>query len=186
MAGEIARGIDPDRGFKMREDDSWIAQAQRFASRSAQEVMGSRSRTARRVRMYTFGAPRVGNVEFAKDFDSIGIEAFRVVNGADIVPRMPRHGNSAGAVLDYEHVGRTVLITEMGDDPDDDATDRTKDEAKGAAQQEAKGGARGESGGARDGASLGFWVEGESDDADCPLREYSPLTNPFGKRSVLG
>ena len=58
--------------------------------------------------MYTFGAPRVGNGEFAKDFDSIGIEAFRVVNGADIVPRMPRHGNSAGAVLEHEH-GRLAL-----------------------------------------------------------------------------
>ena len=38
MAGEIARGIDPQRGFKTREDDSWLAQAQRFAARGAQEA----------------------------------------------------------------------------------------------------------------------------------------------------
>ena len=37
---------------------------------------------------------------------ALGMECFRVVNGADIVARMPRHANSAGAVLDYEHVGR--------------------------------------------------------------------------------
>ena len=42
-------------------------------------------------------------------------EAFRVVNGEDIVARLPRHGNSAGAVLDYEHCGRTVLIDEDAD-----------------------------------------------------------------------
>ena len=32
-----------------------------------------------RVRMYTFGAPRVGNSEFARFFDSLGIEAYRFV-----------------------------------------------------------------------------------------------------------
>jgi len=31
----------------------------------------------------------------------------------------------------------------------------------------------------------GFWVEGESADAVCPLRDVSPLTNPFGPNSVL-
>jgi predicted lipase len=46
--------------------------------------------------MYTFGAPRVGNSEYARFFDGLGIEAFRIVNGQDIVARMPRHANSAG------------------------------------------------------------------------------------------
>ena len=27
----------------------------------------------------------------------------------------------------------------------------------------------------------GFWVEGESDEACCPLRDVSPLTNPLGE-----
>lgn len=34
-----------------------------------------------RVRLYTFGAPRVGNSEFARDFDAMGLEAYRIVNG---------------------------------------------------------------------------------------------------------
>jgi hypothetical protein len=34
-----------------------------------------------KVRLYTFGAPRVGNSEFARDFDAMGIEAYRIVNG---------------------------------------------------------------------------------------------------------
>mmetsp|Transcript_8028 Transcript_8028/g.25012 ORF Transcript_8028/g.25012 Transcript_8028/m.25012 type:complete len:304 (-) Transcript_8028:370-1281(-) len=102
-----------------------------------------------KVRLYTFGAPRVGNSEFARDFDSLGIEAYRIVNGEDIVPRLPRHANSAGALLDYEHVGRTVLIDEAGV------------------------------------VCNGFWIESESDNEQCPLREVSPITNPFGPGSVL-
>mmetsp|Transcript_5725 Transcript_5725/g.10971 ORF Transcript_5725/g.10971 Transcript_5725/m.10971 type:complete len:262 (+) Transcript_5725:218-1003(+) len=103
------------------------------------------------VRMYTFGAPRVGNTAFAEYFDSLGVEAFRVVNGADIVPRLPRHRSSAGAVLDYEHVGKTVLIEEEGHS-----------------------------------VEKGFWVEGESPDDKCPLRDVSPLNNPFSSDSVMG
>ena len=101
--------------------------------------------------MYTFGAPRVGNSEFARFFDSLNLEAFRIVNGADIVARMPRHANSAGALLDYEHVGKTVLIEEV-----DNAV------------------------------AGGFWVEGVSAAEQCPLRDVSPITNPFSPGLVLG
>ena len=45
-----------------------------------------------------------------------GREAFRIVNDADIVPRLPRGGNVAGLLLDYEHVGRTVLVAENAAD----------------------------------------------------------------------
>ena len=37
------------------------------------------------------------------------------MNEDDLIARLPRHGNAAGAVLDYEHCGRTVLIAEAGD-----------------------------------------------------------------------
>ena len=72
------------------------------------------------VRCYTFGAPRVGNSAFARYFEEVfdGREAFRVVNGEAIVARLPRHANSAGALLDYEHVGRTVLIAESAAEAD--------------------------------------------------------------------
>ena len=39
--------------------------------------------------------------EFAGNFDSLGMEAYRIVNGADIVARLPRHGNSAGNFYFY-------------------------------------------------------------------------------------
>mmetsp|Transcript_25159 Transcript_25159/g.51130 ORF Transcript_25159/g.51130 Transcript_25159/m.51130 type:complete len:338 (+) Transcript_25159:679-1692(+) len=147
MASEIANGIDASRGFKSRKVDSWFTALVKLTQGDEEEedtpppVLGG-------VRMYTFGAPRVGNTAFAEFFDSLGMEAFRVVNDADIVPRMPRHRSSAGALLDYEHVGKTVLVQEA--------------------------------------ASEGFWVEGESADAKCPLRDVSPLTNPFSSRTVIG
>lgn len=105
--------------------------------------------------MYNYGAPRVGNAEFARYFESLfaGREAFRIVNGLDIVPRLPRGAGAAGAVLEYEHVGRTVLVAEEAASAD---------------------------------GFKGFWVEGESDEELCPLRDASPLSNPFTSGSVLG
>eukprot|EP00288_Rhodomonas_lens_P019108 CAMPEP_0177716546 /NCGR_PEP_ID=MMETSP0484_2-20121128/14565_1 /TAXON_ID=354590 /ORGANISM="Rhodomonas lens, Strain RHODO" /LENGTH=731 /DNA_ID=CAMNT_0019228579 /DNA_START=330 /DNA_END=2525 /DNA_ORIENTATION=+ len=150
MASEIAGGIDASRGFKNKKVDSWfttlakLAQIEKDDEETPPPTLG-------KVRMYTFGAPRVGNTAFAEYFDSFGMEAFRVVNGADIVPRMPRHSSSAGAVLDYEHVGNTVLIEEIPQK-----------------------------------VQKGFWVEGESPTSVCPLRDVSPLTNPFSSRTVLG
>ena len=32
----------------------------------------------------------------------------------------------------------------------------------------------------------GFWVEGASADAVCPLRDASPLSNPFSSGNILG
>lgn len=146
VAPDLASGIDTSRGFKARDDRSWFASMMR----GVKKVYASEPPRLGRLRLYTFGAPRVGNSAFAEHFDSFGMEAFRIVNGQDIVPRMPRHANSAGALLDYEHCGRTVLVDETG------------------------------------GVEGGFWVEGEDEQADCPLRDVSPFTNPFGSKTILG
>lgn len=71
-----------------------------------------------RIGLYTLGAPRVGNPDLASLADALLPEAFRLVNGQDVVTRMPRGAASAMAgpgvsgVLDYAHPGRTVLIDE--------------------------------------------------------------------------
>jgi len=41
------------------------------------------------VRMVTFAAPRAGNAAFVDHFNSLGIEALRVVNKGDMVPLVP-------------------------------------------------------------------------------------------------
>ena len=75
--------------------------------------------------------------------------------------RLPRHANAAGALLDYEHCGRTVIVSD---------------------------GDKGGGGIPASVAARGFWVEGGVAEAGepCPLRDVSPLTSPFGPGTVLG
>jgi len=158
MATELVGAVDVSRGFKERDDASLFGIATRFGrdllSSAKQAVTGVTLPAWKEVAMYNYGAPRVGNGEFVSFFNTLfaGREAFRIVNDRDIVPRLPRGAGAAGAVLEYEHVGRTVLIAEGSD--------------------------------AAEGFD-GFWVEGESNEADCPLRDVSPLSNPFSSGTVL-
>ena len=152
LAPEFSGKVDSSRGFKAREDASWWGQAQRLVASAKEAIPGGELPRLGTVSLYTFGSPRCGNSEFAKYFDeTFGPNAFRVVNDRDVVARLPRGSNAAGAVLDYEHVGRTVLVAEAEADGFD-----------------------------------GFWVEGESDDATCPIRDVSPLSNPFSSGALLG
>ena len=154
MATELIGGVDTSRGFKERDDASLFGMASRLFTQAKESMPQFQLPRWREVALYTYGAPRVGNGEFAAFFEALfaGREAFRIVNDRDIVPRLPRGGGVAGAVLEYEHVGRTVLVAEKA--------------------SEAAG-------------FDGFWVEGQSDEADCPLRDVSPLSNPFSSGGVL-
>lgn len=60
------------------------------------------------VKLVTFGAPRTGDLAFARALETKVNAHFRVVNGQDIVARLPRG-------FAYVHAGRTVLVD---DDPE--------------------------------------------------------------------
>jgi len=119
------------------------------------------------IRLYSFGSPRVGNDQFVKLFDSLRDngynEAYRVVNDADVVARLPRTVNALvfGSV-GYDHCGPTALISvpkevKLGD------TNTVVDQAS------------------------VLWVEGESDDSMCPVRDgATPLTSPLASGALLG
>jgi len=49
----------------------------------------------------TFASPRVGNMEFARTFNQLPIDSWRIVNTPDLVPKLPPH---IPIVLDYDHV----------------------------------------------------------------------------------
>jgi predicted lipase len=49
----------------------------------------------------TFASPRVGNLEFARRFDQLPVNSWRIVNSLDVVPRLPPH---IPIVLEYDHV----------------------------------------------------------------------------------
>jgi predicted lipase len=49
----------------------------------------------------TFASPRVGTLEFARAFDLLPINSWRIVNTLDVVPKLPFH---IPVVLEYDHV----------------------------------------------------------------------------------
>jgi len=115
------------------------------------------------LRMYNFGCPRVGNQAFAGLFDSLlesgrVDQAFRIVNGDDLVARFPR--SLDGLVLgkvSYEHCGPTVLIAQpKKNEKNADAT-----------------------------TALPIWIEGENEDERCPVRDGVTLVNPTNEGSLL-
>lgn len=66
-----------------------------------------------RLHVYSFGAPRVGNTAFCDEYDvRLKEVTFRIVNGLDIVARMPRGTGRSAVLMEYNHCGRTVLLTE--------------------------------------------------------------------------
>ncbi|GMT32290.1 hypothetical protein PFISCL1PPCAC_23587, partial [Pristionchus fissidentatus] len=60
-----------------------------LASLAAAQTIKIGHREASQVKVYTFGQPRTGSFQFAKNYDDLGIETYRIVYGADIVPHQP-------------------------------------------------------------------------------------------------
>lgn len=59
--------------------------------------------------LYTFGSPRVGNDEFARNFDNnFWWQTFRFVNDKDVVPRVPFR------TMNYRHVGTFKFFNNAG------------------------------------------------------------------------
>jgi hypothetical protein len=61
------------------------------------------------VKVYTFGAPRVGNSVFARFFQEQVTEAWRFTHGRDIVPSVPP------MLLGFHHVSREVWLVDVED-----------------------------------------------------------------------
>ncbi len=68
--------------------------------------------------VYTFGAPRVGNVTFARDYDAkLHDETFRIVNQRDPVPWLPPFlASTLSSPLTgfYKHAGTEVYLADDG------------------------------------------------------------------------
>lgn len=63
--------------------------------------------------MMNFGSPRVGNRAFCRAYNALVPNSFRIVNGSDLVARMPQTPPRLRG--GFRHVGRTVLVEEDGD-----------------------------------------------------------------------
>ena len=166
-------GMDAGRGLPQLKPSEpwWSSVASTFSGKKV--VVGSPPPPPRpkSLKMYNFGSPRVGNDAFCRKFDSMvgnGIdEAYRIVNDQDVVARFPRTVNAlAFGNIGYDHCGPTVLITEL-------ANQISKTDAKES----------GETNLLQKGA---LWIEGESDDSACPVRDGAALTDPLKEGSFLG
>ena len=114
------------------------------------------------LRLYNFGSPRVGNVAFSDLFERLQAEgkvdcAYRVVNGEDVVARLPRTVNGlVFGKINYDHVGQTVLVNAPSDD---------------VKPQDAK--------------AISLWIEGVSNEKQCPIRDGASLSSPMAEGMLL-
>jgi len=61
-----------------------------------------------RISAYTFGSPRVGNAPFARDYDDLVHDSWRLYNSKDVIATVPR-------LLKYSHVKTGVMIDSSND-----------------------------------------------------------------------
>lgn len=158
-------GVDAGRGLPQLQESEpwWKSLASTFTGKSVEVEGGSIPPRPKSLRLYSFGSPRVGNHAFAELFDAMlaeGLisEAYRVVNGNDVVARLPRTVNVILGSVGYEHCGPTVLLTQPEDASSDDDSFSS---------------------------STLLWVEGESDDRRCPVRDGVALTSPTAEGNLI-
>jgi predicted lipase len=161
-------GVDAGRGLPqlIPSEPWWKSIATTLMGQEAQDATINEPPRPKSLRMYNYGSPRVGNEAFADLFDALRDEgfidqAYRVVNGEDVVARLPRTVNALVlGNVGYEHVGTTVLVTPPQNDTSSTGTAIT--------------------------APLRIWVEGESDDSKCPVRDGVSMSSPTIGGSLLG
>eukprot|EP00804_Cyclotella_cryptica_P010346 CCRYP_012268-RA/>CCRYP_012268-RA protein AED:0.21 eAED:0.21 QI:1501/1/1/1/1/1/2/180/510 len=167
-------GLDAGRGLpQLQPSENWWSSIASTLTGKKVDDKGNPPPPPRpkSLKMYNFGSPRVGNDAFCKKFDSlIGKEideAYRIVNDQDVVARFPRTVNAlAFGNIGYDHCGPTVLITELasqiskhvGDDCDKFIFDKKEM----------------------------LWIEGQSDDKACPVRDGNTSSDPLGSGTLLG
>jgi pimeloyl-ACP methyl ester carboxylesterase len=160
-------GVDAGRGLPqlIPSDPWWKSIASTVMGQEAQEAKEIAPPRPKSLRMYNYGSPRVGNKAFAELFDALRDEgfineAYRVVNGEDVVARLPRTMNALVlGQVGYEHVGTTALVTQPQNNTSSTSPNLTTPR---------------------------LWVEGESDDSKCPVRDGEALSSPMIGGSLLG
>lgn len=63
----------------------------------------------------SYGSPKVGNLNFARMYNDLVPNSFRIINDTDIISRMPRSVSEDRVVGKYKHSGRTVLVNRKGE-----------------------------------------------------------------------
>jgi hypothetical protein len=155
-------GFDAGRGLPQTDasDAWWKAITNTFTGKEAIAGPPKAPPRPKSLRLYNFGSPRVGNKAFAKRFD-------KVMNDG-LIDQAYRIVNDEDIVarvprsmvtlqVDYDHCGKTVLVGEVEEPTEENSEKRI------------------------------LWVEGESDDSLCPVRDYeNRISNPTSKGTLIG
>lgn len=159
-------GMDAGRALPQLEPSEpwWNSLASSFLGGKEEKIIAKEPPRPKSLRMYNFGSPRVGNNEFVAKFEALMAEgrideAYRIVNGDDIVTRMPRTMNLVIGSIGYNHCGPTVLVEPPKFDTEGEINTISP---------------------------TTLWIEGESDDNDCPVRDGNAITSPLASGALLG
>ena len=159
-------GMDAGRGLPQLAESEpwWNSLASKFLGGKEVEEIRREPPRPKSLRMYNFGSPRVGTDEFVAKFEAFMAdgsinEAYRIVNGDDLVTRMPRSINLGLGSISYNHCGPTVLV----EPPQFDTEGETNTISPTV-----------------------LWIEGESDDKECPVRDGNAITSPLASGALLG
>eukprot|EP00633_Aureoumbra_lagunensis_P000863 CAMPEP_0197287648 /NCGR_PEP_ID=MMETSP0890-20130614/4249_1 /TAXON_ID=44058 ORGANISM="Aureoumbra lagunensis, Strain CCMP1510" /NCGR_SAMPLE_ID=MMETSP0890 /ASSEMBLY_ACC=CAM_ASM_000533 /LENGTH=771 /DNA_ID=CAMNT_0042757591 /DNA_START=91 /DNA_END=2406 /DNA_ORIENTATION=- len=113
FALDVAAGIDASRALPVRPQigRSWFDPRRIFLAKNenidfSETILPRFQDTS----LLTFGSPRTGDGAFASALDSCLSRSYRVVNGQDVVARLPRG-------FSYNHAGFTVLVDEDPEQP---------------------------------------------------------------------
>ena len=104
LTREAARGVAPSATMELgrRQRPTVVTGHSLGAALSTLFVMENASKHKFDItNLCTFASPRVGNKEFARLFDQLPIDSWRIVNTLDLVPKLPPH---IPILLDYDHV----------------------------------------------------------------------------------
>ena len=109
IARETARGIRRSAGEARRPRPMVVTGHSLGAALTTLFVMENDSKRKFDITTScTFASPRVGNLEFARAFDLLPIDSWRIVNTLDIVPKLPPH---IPLMLEYDHVDTAYPFT---------------------------------------------------------------------------
>jgi hypothetical protein len=102
ISREVARGVAPQAGTGRRQRPTVVTGHSLGGALTTLFVMENATRHKFDIStLCTFASPRVGNKEFARLFDQLPIDSWRIVNTLDLVPKLPPH---IPVLLDYDHV----------------------------------------------------------------------------------
>ncbi|CAI5451065.1 unnamed protein product [Caenorhabditis angaria] len=73
-----------------------------LASLAAARTAKQQYRNGNQIQVYTFGQPRVGHIEYARNFDQLVPTSYRVVFRRDIVPHLPACHKNQTFISEYE------------------------------------------------------------------------------------